>query len=412
MTPFIESPTTPTTQEIAVVQGWAAYVTDIAQRLGPYFARAETRQRVMTYLRGLLSPAERKNSWQLAEISGAATPYGFQYLLGRADWAADAVRDELRVYIRQHLGDPKAVLVIDETGFLKKGRHSAGVARQSSGTAGKVENCQIGVCVAYASQLGHALLDRELYLPAEWTNDRERCRSAGIPDDRDFATKPQLAQQMLARAFAAGMPAQWVTGDSVYGNARQLRMWLEGRPQAYVLAVSGQEYIRLGGRQRQVKTLLAAPPPQGWTRLSAGDGTKGPRWYDWRWLPLAEPQEPGWRRWLLVRRRLSVPTKLTAYLVFAPQDTTLAEMVQVAGTRWTIESSFEAAKGEVGLDDYEVRNWTGWYRHITLAMWAYALLVVLRAGPMAVEALKKSPPPVQKRSGLAAFKAQRGLACR
>jgi SRSO17 transposase len=412
MTQLIETTTAPTEPEISVVQGWTTYLTDIARRLGPYFARAETRQRVMTYLQGLLSPAERKNSWQLAEETGDATPYGFQYLLARADWAADAVCDELRVYIRQHLSDPHGVMVIDETGFLKKGQHSAGVARQYSGTAGKVENCQIGVFVAYASRLGHALLDRELYLPEEWTTDRERCRSAGIPDDWDFATKPQLAQQMLARAFAAGMPAQWVTGDSVYGQARQLRMWLEGRLQAYVLAVSGQEYVRLDGRQRQVKTLVAALPPAGWTRLSAGDGTKGPRWYDWHWLPLPEPQEPGWHRWLLVRRSHSLPTELTAYMVFAPQDTTLVEVVQVAGIRWTIESSFEAAKGEVGLDDYEVRSWTGWYRHITLAMWAYALLVVLRAGPIAVETLKKSLPPVQKRSGLASFKAQRGLTSR
>jgi SRSO17 transposase len=234
-------------------------------------------------------------------------------------------------------------------------------------------------------------LERELYLPEEWTHDRERCRSAGIPDDRDCATKPPLAQQMLARAFAAGMPAQGVTGDSVYGKARQLRRWLEGRPQAYVLAVSGQDYVRLGGRQRQVKTLVASLPPQGWTRLSAGDGTKGPRWYDWRWLSLVEPPEPGWRRWLLVRLSLSVPTKLTASRLFAPQDTTVAETVQVAGTRWTIESGFEATKGEGGLDDNEVRSWTGWYRHITLAMWAYARLVVLRAGPLAVEALKKLP---------------------
>jgi SRSO17 transposase len=412
MTQLIETTTAPTEPEISVVQGWTTYLTDIARRLGPYFARAETRQRVMTYLQGLLSPAERKNSWQLAEETGDATPYGFQYLLARADWAANAVRDELRVYIRRHLSDPHGVMVIDETGFLKKGQHSAGVARQDSGTAGKVENCQIGVFVAYASRLGHALLDRELYLPEEWTTDRKRCRSAGIPDDRDFAAKPQLAQQMLARAFAAGMPAQWVTGDSVYGHARQLRMWLEKRPQAYVLAVSGQEYVRLDGRQRQVKTLVAALPPEGWTRLSAGDGTKGPRWYDWHWLPLAEPQEPGWHRWLLVRRSLRLPTELTASMVFAPQDTTLVEVVQVAGIRWTIESSFEAAKGEVGLDDYEVRSWTGWYRHITLAMWAYALLVVLRAGPIAVETLKKSLPPAQKRGGLASFKAQRGLTSR
>ena len=220
MTQLIESTTAPTEPESSVVQGWTTYGTDIARCLGPAFARAETRQRVTTYLRGRLSPAERKNSWPLAEETGDATPDGFQDLLARADWAADAVRDELRIYIRQHLSDPHGVMVIDETGFLKKGQHSAGVARQYSGTAGKVENCQIGVLVAYASRLGHALWDRERYLPAEWTNDRERCRSAGIPDDRDFATKPQLAQQMLARAFAAGMPAPWVTGDRVYGHAR------------------------------------------------------------------------------------------------------------------------------------------------------------------------------------------------
>jgi SRSO17 transposase len=333
-------------------------------------------------------------------------------LLGRADWAADAVRDERRGYIRQQLGDLHAVMVMDETGFLKQGRHSAGVARPYSGTAGQVEHCQMGVFVAYASRLGYALLDRELYLPAEWTNARERCRSAGIPADRDFATQPQLAQQMLARAFAAGRTAQWVTGDRVYGHARQLRLWLEGRPQAYVLAGSGQDYVRLGGRQRQVKTLVAALPPPGWTRLSAGDGTTGPRWYDWRWQSLAAPPEPGWRRWLLVRRSLSVPMKLTAYLVFAPQHTTLAETVQVAGPRWTIESGVEATTGEVGLDDYEVRSWTGWYRHITLAMWALALLTVMRAGTIAVEAFKKTLPLSQVASPLAAFKARRGLASR
>jgi SRSO17 transposase len=318
----------------------------------------------------LLSSADRKNSWQVAEICGEPTPYGFQYLLGRAAWEADAVRDELRTYIIRHVGDPTGVLVLDETGFVKKGRHSAGVARQYSGTVGKVENGQIGVFLGYAGQLGHALVDRELYVPKEWANDRERCRQAGLPADRPFATKPQLARQMLACAFAAGVPAKWVTGDSVYGADRRLRVWLETRPQAYVLAVSGKEYVWLGWRQQQVKTILAALPPEGWTRLSAGDGAKGPRWYEWRWLPLAEPQESDWRRWLLVRRSLSVPTELTAYVVFAPQDTTLAEVVQVAGPRWTIERSFEAAKGEVGPDDYAVRSWTGWYRHLTCAMWA------------------------------------------
>jgi SRSO17 transposase len=193
----------------------------------------------MAYLRGLRSPAERKNSWQLAEVSGDATPDGFRYLRRRALWDPEAVRDELRRYVLQHLGDPEAVLVLDETGFLKKGRHSAGVARQYSGTAGTVDNCQVGVFLGYASPLDHALVDRELSLPEEWTDDRERCQHAGIPADRHFATKPQLARQLLARALAAGVPARWVTGNSVYGHDRRLRMWLEAQPQAYVLAVSG-----------------------------------------------------------------------------------------------------------------------------------------------------------------------------
>src|SRR5215472_4764377 len=288
-----EVSTLPASDDAAnTVRGGLAYLADIERRLARYFARAEPRQRAMAYLRGLLSPAERKNSWQLAEVSGEATPYGFQHLLGRADWDADAVRDELRFYLLQQLGDPEAVLVIDETGFVKKGRRSAGVAPQYSGTVGKVENCQIGVFLGYASQLGQSLLDRELYLPKEWAEDPARCRQAGIPDDHRFLTKPQLAQQMLARAFAAGVPATWVTGDSVYGDDRRLRLWLEAQPQASVLAVSGKEYVWLDWQQRQVKTILATIPADGWTRLSAGDGAKGPRWYDWRWLSLAEPLEP------------------------------------------------------------------------------------------------------------------------
>ena len=402
----------PRDETASTVQGGLAYLADMAGRLAPHFARSEPRQRVRVYVRGLLSSVERKNSWQLAEVSGDATPYGFQYLLGRADWEADAVRDELRHYLVPHLGNLHAVLVIDETGVPKKGRHSAGVARQYSGTLGKLDNCQVGVVLGYASQLGHPLLDRELYVPQEWTNDRDRCRKAGIPEARRFATKPQLAQQMLVRAFAAGVPARWVTGDRVYGADRRLRMWLEAQPQAYGLAVSGQAYVWVDEQQRQVKSILAALPEAGWTRLSAGDGAKGPRWYDWRWLALADPLEPGWRRWLLVRRRVSTPTELTAYVVFARQETMLAEVVRVAGTRWTIESCFEAAKGEVGLDQYEVRSWTGWYRHMTLSMWALALLTVMRAGALAGEALKKSLSPSQGMSPLAAFKASRGLPSR
>ena len=403
--------TSPADLTVDTVRAWSLALTEVERRIGPRFARWEARRRGGAYLRGLLSPVERKNGWQLAEVNGDDTPYGVQHLLGRAVWDADAVRNDLCAYVLESLGDPHGVAVIDETGFLKKGRQSAGVARQYSGTAGRIENCQIGVFLGYASARGHALLDRELYLPKEWTTDRARCLQAGIPQDRAFATKPELARCMLERAFRAGVPVMWVTGDSVYGDDRRLRLWLEAQERAYVLAVSGKEYVWRGWQQRQVKTVLAALPAEGWTRLSAGDGTKGPRWYDWCWLPLAAPLQPQWRRWLLVRRSVSEPTDLTAYVVFAPRDSALEAVVRAAGSRWTVESCFEAAKGEVGLDQYEVRSWTGWYRHITLAMWAYALLTVLRAAHLPPAEPKKTLWPPHP-SSLAAFKAMRGLACR
>ena len=252
-----------------------------------------------------------------------------------------------------------------------------------------MEHCQIGVLLASTSARGQAVLERELSLPKEWTTDRERCTPAGMPQERPCATQPALARCMLERAFRAGVPATWGTGDSVYGSDRRLRRWWEAQEHAYVLAVSGKEYGWLGGQQRQVNTILAALPADDWTRHGAGAGAQGPRWYDGCWLPVAAPMLPAWRRWLLVRRRVSDPTELTAFVVFAPPATTLVEVVQTAGTRWTIESSCEAAKGEVGLDHYEVRNWTGWYRHITLAMWAYALLSVVRAGHLQESALPK-----------------------
>jgi SRSO17 transposase len=260
----------------------------------------------------LLSEAERKNSWQVAEVSGEAIPYGFEYWLSRADWDADAGRDALSRYVSQQRGILTACWSSTRPGCLKKGAHAAGVARQSIGTAGTVENCQIGVLLSDASPLGHALLDRELYLPKSWTDEGARGRQAGIPADRPFATKPPLTQQMLNRAFRAGVPANWGTGDGIYGSDRRLRLGLEAQPPADVLAVSGQEYVGLAGRQRQVKTILTALPEEGWGRLSAGDDADGPRWYNWRWLPLAAPRAPDWRRWLLVRRRLSTPTELTA----------------------------------------------------------------------------------------------------
>jgi SRSO17 transposase len=251
------------------------------------------------------------------------------------------------------------------------------------------------------------LLDRALYLPKEWTNDRARCALVGIPPERAFATKPALARSMLEQAFQAGVAARWVTGDSVYGDDRRLRMWLEEYAQAYVLAVSGTAYVWLGWRQQQVKTVLATLPVAGWTRCSAGAGAQGPRWDAWCWLLLAAPMHAAWRRWWLVRRSIRQPTELTAFVVFAPQATALAEAVHVAGTRWTIASSCAAAKGDVGLEHYAVRSWRGWYRHITLAMWAYAWLAVVRARhlqelPGPKKMLSQTPP-----NRLAACKAAR-----
>lgn len=404
--------TPPTDVALETVRAWAVWLTEVERRIMPRFARREARRRAWAYLRGLLSPVERKNGWQLAEVNGDTTPYGVQHLLGRAQWDADALRDDLRSYVVEHLGNPQAVLVVDETGFLKKGQHSAGVARQYSGTAGRVENCQIGVFLTYASPQGHLMLDRELSLPKEWTNDAARCQGAGIPAERFFATKPQLAQQMLKRTFDAGIPAAWVTGESVYGDNRSLRLWLEAHDHAHVLAVSGKEYVWRAGRPSQVKTLVATLGAEGWSRLSAGAGAQGPRWYDWRWLPLAPPLQPPWRRWLLVRRSLHDPTELTAYVVFAPQATGLETVVQVAGSRWTVERCFEEAKGDVGLDQYEVRSWTGWYRHITLVMWAYALLTVLRAAHLPTTSPLKKILQGATRNSLTAFKVSRGLVCR
>jgi SRSO17 transposase len=399
----------PRALDLLDVQVWNVYWAEVERRIGSLFARSEARIRAMAYLAGLLSPAERKNSWQLAEISGDPNPYGFQHLLGRADWDADALRDELRTYVTDYLADPAAVGVIDETGFLKKGRHSAGVARQYSGTAGRIENCQIGVFLAYASDQGHTLLDRELYLPKEWTEDRDRCRRAGIPGERTFATKPALARQMLERTFATGVVLAWVTGDCIYGDDRKLRVWLEGRTQAYVLAVSGKEAVWIKQQQRQIKTALAEVPAEGWERISAGQGSKGPRWYDWLRLELSDPMQTGWKRWLLLRRSLSDPSEMTAYVAFAPAHTTPADLVRVAGMRWTVEESIQTAKGEVGLDHYEVRSWSGWYRHMTLAMWAQAFLTVLRAESGADVAPKKGRQLAAGKSSLATFKAHRGL---
>jgi SRSO17 transposase len=374
--------------QVQQAQGWAEQLQTLSDLIGHRFPRSEPRQRAFAYLQGLISPVERKNGWQLAEQAGDAAPYGVQHLLGRAQWQADAVRDDLQTYVLQHLADPEAVLILDETGFLKKGNKSAGVARQYSGTAGRIENCQIGVFLAYASAKGRPFLDRELYLPKAWTEDVERCRAAGIPDEVKFASKLQLGRCMLERAFAAGLPAKWVTGDTVYGNDWRLRSWLDERRQAYVLAVSEPYRIFTGEQRQSAKQVIAELPQTHWQVESCGAGSKGERLYEWAGLEMRRG-EAGFWRWLLARRSLSKPQEIAYYVVSGPSQTRVAEMARVGGTRWAIEESFETGKSEVGLDQYEVRSWPGWYRHITLAMLAHAYLTVMRAKAAAAGAQKK-----------------------
>lgn len=366
---------------------WVAGLDTVHARIAPRFRRAEVRARVRHYLLGLLSPVERKNGWQLAEQLHEHGPQGVQRLLNAATWDADAVRDDLQAYVVAHLGAPDGVLIIDETGFLKKGTKSAGVARQYSGTAGRREHCQVGVFLAYASAHGCAFLDRALYLPEEWAADMERRREAAIPATAEFATKGRLARTMLQRACAAHVPAAWVVGDTVYGHD-DLRRWLDAQQRSYVLAVPCTDGIWTRGQQVEAQVLADALPAAAWTPLSAGAGSQGPRWYDWACLALPYDQPHGRAAWLLVRRSRSAPTERAYYRVAGPADTPLRKMVEVAGRRWAIEIGFEQAKGEVGLDQYEVRTWTAWYRHITLALLAHAYLEVTRATATAMDGKK------------------------
>lgn len=371
---------------MAEVEAWAAGLAEVHARIAPRFARSEPRERVLAYVRGLLAPLEKKNSWTLAERAGEAIPDGMQRLLAYADWDADAVRDDVRDYVLEHLAPradaPAGVLVVDETGFLKKGTKSAGVARMYSGTAGRIENCQIGVFLGYASSSGRTFLDRELYLPKEWAEDRQRRAEAWVGEEVEFATKPELAMRMIGRALDAGVPAGWVTGDEVYGQHSRLRMMLEERQMPYVFAVPvNQRVIATGeGRVSELRADALAKhlPAQSWKKISAGAGAKGPRLYHWARAPIRPLEETG-GYWLLVRRSLVDPHDLAYYLCHGPERTPLRELVRAAGARWAIEETFQTAKGQVGLDQYQVRRYDSWYRHITLAMLAHAFLTVTTA---------------------------------
>jgi SRSO17 transposase len=387
--------------EEATVASAAAQTVDAAVTLlRPHFRRRAAHVHAADYLRGLIADVERKNGWQLAERAGYVHPRGMQRVLARYAWDADAVRDDLRAYVAAELGDPTGILVVDETGFPKQGTHSVGVARQYCGTLGKIANCQIGVFLGYASPRGRAGLDRARSLPQAWLHDPARCRQGGIPSDRTYRTKPQLALDLLVRALAGGVPAAWVVADEIYGSDGTLRRALEARGQAYVLAVRGNEkpsrwppYGPPG--QTAITDIAAAEPADAWHRLSCGEGAQGPRVYDWAYVPLRPALRDGWVHAALVRRHPVRTDALAYYLVYAPVDTLVAEIVRAAGTRWAIEEVFKLAKGQVGLDHYEVRSWQGWYRHITLALVALAALAVgtAKRGEPRVPFTSRSPSP-------------------
>jgi SRSO17 transposase len=355
---------------------WQGQFDDLMGRIAGRFARVEPRRRARAFVLGLLSGLRRKNCWTIAEQAGDATPDGMQHLLAAARWDADAVRDDVRAYVVEHLGCAGAVLVVDETGDVKKGRASAGVQRQYSGTAGRVENCQVAVFLTYAAPAGHALIDRELYLPRSWTADPARCTAAGVPAERGFATKPRLARAMIARALDAGAPAAWVTGDEVYGADPGLRADLEARQTGYVLAVAASHPVITAAGPCQVRKLAAALPRRAWQRYSAGAGAKGHRFYDWAWLAIG-PGQPGHRHLLIRRNRHT--HELAFYRCYSAHHVPLPALVKIAGIRWTTEENFQAGKGLTGLDEHQVRRWDSWYRWTTLAMLALAFLTITAA---------------------------------
>ena len=403
---------------------WQDMFSEVIDRIAPRFARYEPLRHAASLIQGLLAPLERKNCWTIAEHRGQPNPHALQHLLGRAKWDADGVRDDLRGFVTDHLGEPDAVLVIDETGDVKKGTASVGVQRQYTGTAGRVENAQVAVYLTYAAPRGHAFIDRALYLPKVWAQDAERRAAGGVPVEVEFATKPALAQAMLDRVVAAQVPARWVAGDEVYGADPQLRASIRGHGLGYVLQIGSNRHMLLpSGAKVRADELAATVPPQAWQRYSAGAGTKGPRWYSWAWIQLAPQPAPhtnttnadnadsadsadsdsgadsgdsdsdsggdsGGRardreattgvHYALIRRNDSTG-ELAFHLCYSPRPVPLQTLIGVAGQRWRIEESFQAAKGLAGLDQHQVRRWTSWHRWTTLAMLAHAFLTVTAA---------------------------------
>ena len=387
---------------------WSESFNELFAQVAGVFSNAAVRRHGRAYVLGLLSHAERKNSWWLAEFAGDASPDGMQRLLNFSPWDEDACRDAIARYVIRQFGDPGAVLAADDTGFLKKGRMSAAVARQYTGTAGRVENCQVGVFLAYVTPDGaRALIDRELYLPQQWDRDRERCRAAGIGADVAFATKPQLAKAMIGRALQAGVPFRWVTGDEVYGGNPELREWLEEEEIPYVLAVACNAMTGTAAGAKPADELAELVPAGAWQRLSCADGSKGPRLYDWALIGTDRDDH-----WLLVRRSLQPGEKgdieLAFYRCYSPRPVTLAELAAVTGARWGVEDCFAEAKNEAGLDHYQVRRYRAWYRHITLSMLAHAFLAVTAHAARPAQLPPRPPEPVTASGNTDSGSAEKG----
>lgn len=355
---------------------WQGSFDSLMSRIAGRFKRVESRRRARRLVLGLLSDLPRKNCWTIAEHAGDASPAGMQHLLSRATWDADRVRDDIRGFVIDHIGEQDAVLVVDETGDLKKGIHTVGVQRQYTGTAGRIENSQVAVYLIYSATAGHAAIDRRLYVPRSWTQDRERCRAAGVPEDLGFATKPALATEMIAQALDAGVPATWVTGDEVYGSDPHLSAELERRQVGYVLAVSRKRTIATRAGVLQAGVLAHRLPQRAWQRLSAGAGAKGHRLYNWAQVAIDGPPGSPGHQSLLVRRNRRTG-ELAFYRCYSPRPVPLTMLIKVAGRRWTVEETFQAAKGLAGLDEHQVRRWTSWHRWTTLAMLAHAFLAVI-----------------------------------
>jgi SRSO17 transposase len=380
---------------------WASALRDVKGRMRPLFSQKRVATSAGQFLDGLLGSEPRKTGWMRAEAAGDSGPWRQQAILGRARWDADALRDLVRDYALETLADEEAVLVIDETGFLKQGKASCGVARQYTGSAGKITNCQIGVFASYVSRHGHAFVDRALYLPKQWTDDPDRLAAAHVPEDVGFATKPQIARRMIARALAARVPFSFVAADSVYGTGA-IETMLRQAGKGYVLGVAANHVFHSWGKKKLIDGTAAKIAHnlqrKAWRRLSSGEGTKGPRLHDWAYLELADLDAGEyndtltgeWTRGLLIRRNLA-DGDLAFFSTWCPKGTPMEKLVSVEGCRWAIEDSFEAAKNEFGLDHNETRSWHGWHRHVSLVMLAFAMMAVIRHHANATPSLKKTP---------------------